>query len=58
MNIGTIIATIDTAVKALNKLEQALDNNNRRIAETELWNARQELNKLRDALEATQEKHS
>lgn len=58
MDILTIIASIDAAVKALNRLERALDHNDRRIAETELWNARQELNKLREALEATQEKHS
>jgi hypothetical protein len=49
---------IDTAVKALNRLERALDHNDHRTAETELWNARQELNKLREALEATHEKHS
>lgn len=58
LDILTIIASIDAAVKALNRLERALDHNDRRIAETELWNARQELNKLREALEATQEKHS
>ena len=50
METETAIAIVDEILKALKGLERALEHDDRRIVETELWNARQKLKALRETL--------
>ena len=50
MDTEPAIAIVDEILKALKGLERALEHDDRRIVETELWNARQKLKALRETL--------
>lgn len=53
MDTQTAIEKVDEILKALKGLEKALNRDDRRIVDTELWKAQRKLKALREMLEET-----